>query len=56
MFTVYTVCARSSDPFYTVAYNIKWVTPSRIYSRSEKQTFIGMLLFDGQCVPGVFRY
>ena len=24
----YTVCPRSSDPFYVVIYNIKWVTTS----------------------------
>ena len=25
---IYTVCPRSSDPFYIVSYNIKWVTTS----------------------------
>ena len=29
---VYTVCPGSSDPFYTVAYYIKWVTTSRTHS------------------------
>ena len=30
-----TVCPRSSDPFYIVAYYIKWVTTSCTYSNSE---------------------
>ena len=29
---VYTVCPRSSDPFYIVGYYIKWVTTSWTYS------------------------
>ena len=28
----YTVCPRSSDPFYIVSYNIKWVTTSWTFS------------------------
>ena len=28
----YTVCPRSSDLFYVVTYNIKWVTTSWTYS------------------------
>ena len=29
---VSTICQRSSDPFYVVTYNIKWVTTSRPHS------------------------
>ena len=29
-----TVCPRSSDPFYRVPYNIKWVTTSWTYSKN----------------------
>ena len=28
----YTVCPKSSDPFYIVSYYIKWVTTSWTYS------------------------
>ena len=29
---MYTICPRSSDPFYIVSYYIKWVTTSWTYS------------------------
>ena len=31
MYHTYTICPRSSDPFYIVAYYIKWVTTSWTY-------------------------
>ena len=40
---IYTVCPRSSDPFYIVTYHIKWVTTSWIYST----TFISINKFGG---------
>ena len=32
IFNPYTVCPRSSDPFYIVIYYVKWVTTSWTYS------------------------
>ena len=31
----YTVCPGSSDPFYVVSYNIKWVTTSWTHSTTD---------------------
>ena len=31
----YTVCPKSSDPFYIVSYYIKWVTTSGTYSITQ---------------------
>ena len=36
----FTICPRSSDPFYIVSYYIKWVTTSWTYSMSHYKTFI----------------
>ena len=33
----YTVCPRSSDPFYVVTHYIKWVTTSWTYSKKNPQ-------------------
>ena len=36
----FTVCQRSSDPFYVVTYYIKWVTTSWTYSIEQLFSFI----------------
>ena len=36
----YTVCPRSSDPFYIVIYYIKWVTTSWTYSSDKHVLFL----------------
>ena len=33
--TAFTVCPRSSDPFYIATYYIEWVTTSWIYSQKK---------------------
>ena len=35
IYQIYTVCPGSSDQFYKVSYNIKWVTTSWTYSRKS---------------------
>ena len=39
MLLFFTVCPRSSDPFYKVAYYIKWVTTSWTYNKTSNTLF-----------------
>ena len=35
LYSLATVCPRSSDPFYSLSYYIKWVTSSWTYSKTN---------------------
>ena len=39
----HTLCPRSSDPFYVVSYNMKWVTTSWTYSIYHLHTLVKII-------------
>ena len=44
LFSLGTICPRSSDPYYIVSYCIKWVTTSWTYSRNNNNIMSFTLL------------